>query len=493
MNPKGIEELIPDWKEQGAPVESPVIADAIWFLTESQALVLPVVPPALDNHGNYIISLANFVRWMAGLCEKEGVDLFPGFPAWSLLVEQGRVTGVQIGDKGLDKHGQPKANFEPGVLLKAKVTVFGEGPRGSVTRQLVEQFGLDAGRSPQVYATGVKEIWEMPAGTLPAGRVIHTMGWPNTSDQFGGGFIYSMTKDRWAVGFVIGLDYQDPFTDPHYQLQRFKTHPKVRALLEGGKMTEYGAKTIPEGGWDSVPKLHAPGALMVGDSAALLDAMKLKGVHIAIKSGQLAAETIWEAVQADDYSDRTLSAYPRRVEASWIATELKKSRDFKKGFKLGFHFGMAGAAFIQFFGFSPFRDLVTIGEGHERMETLERFHGSRNAKPERMKFDGTLTFSKVDDVYASGTMHDEDSPCHLLVAQPDLCTTKCVEEYGNPCQHFCPAAVYEWFRKDETDRGSLKINFSNCVHCKTCDIMDPYGIIRWVPPEGASGPAFKNL
>ncbi len=493
MDPKGIAELIPDWRQQGAPVESAVEDDAIWFMTGSEALILPIVPPALDNHGNYIISLANFTRWMAGLCEKEGVNLFPGFPGWALLTENGRVTGVQTGDKGLDKHGERKANFEPGVNVKAKVTVFGEGPRGTVTRQLVERFALDAGKTPQVYATGVKEIWEMPAGTVPKGRVIHTMGWPNKSDQFGGGFIYAMSNDRWAVGFVVGLDYKDPFTDPHYQLQLFKTHPKVRALLEGGKMTEYGAKTIPEGGWDAVPKLVAPGALIIGDSASLLDAMRLKGVHLAIKSGQLAAETIWEAVQKDDFSERGLAPFQTKVESSWIQKELSRSKDFKKGFKLGFHPGMVGAAFIQFFGFSPFRDFVKIGAGHKQMQTLQKYHGSTNAKPERIKFDGKLTFSKVDDVYASGTMHDEDSPCHLLVMEPDLCTKRCVEEYGNPCQHFCPAAVYEWIRKDESDRGSLRINFSNCVHCKTCDIMDPYGIIRWVPPEGASGPAFKNL
>ncbi len=491
MDPKGIRELIPDWLDQGAPIESPVVDDAIWFLTQGDALILPVVPPALDNHGNYIISLANFTRWLAGLCEKEGVNLFPGFPGWSLLVEHGQVTGVQTGDKGVDKHGQPKSNFEPGVNVKAKVTVLGEGPRGTVTRELIQRFKLDANSAPQVYATGVKEIWEMPAGTVPKGRVIHTMGWPNKNDQFGGGFIYAQSNDRWAVGFVIGLDCKDPFSDSHYQLQLFKTHPKVRALLEGGKMVEYGAKTIPEGGWESVPKLHAPGALIIGDSASLLDAMRLKGVHIAIKSGQLAAETIWQAVLADDFSDKTLSTFRDRVGSSWIGSELKRSKDFKKGFKLGFHAGMAGAAFIQFFGFSPFRD-IKVGEGHKRMQTLEKYHGRKDAKPERMKFDSKLTFSKVDDVYASGTMHDEDSLCHLLVSEPDICITRCVEEYGNPCQHFCPASVYEWIRTDEKDRGKLRINFSNCVHCKTCDIMDPYGIIRWVPPEGSSGPAFKN-
>jgi electron-transferring-flavoprotein dehydrogenase len=356
----------------------------------------------------------------------------------------------------------------------------------------VSKFHLDADRAPQLYATGVKEIWELPPGAVHDGRVVLTMGWPLRSEEFGGSFIYSLANNRLCVGFVVGLDYKDPFLDPHQLLQRFKTHPKIRAMLEGGKMIEYGAKTIPEGGWDAVPKLYTNGAMLVGDSAGLLDAFRLKGIHLAIKSGILASDTAWDALEAGDFSEKTLSGYARRVNDSYIKKELHKTRDFKKGFKLGFIPGMIGAGSLQFFGFSPFSGVKMV-EGHKRMQTVRKYHGRADAQPEKITPDGKLTFSKVDDVYHSGTIHDEDTPCHLKVLEPDLCVNRCVKEFGNPCQHFCPAAVYEWVRKEDADVGKLHINFSNCVHCKTCDVMDPYGIIRWVPPEGGGGPGWKNL
>jgi len=492
MNPVSLRELLPDYEAQGCPIEAKVSDDLIYFMTEHDALILPVNPPALDHHGDFIMTLGTFTRWLAGVAEKSGVDVFAGFPAAQVLVENNHVVGVRTGDKGIDKHGQPKANHEPGIDIRAKVTVFGEGPRGTCTRQLINHFRLDQGRRPQVYATGVKEIWELPEGHVHPGRVIHTMGWPLKTDAFGGGFIYSMSKNRLNVGFVVGLDYKDPFLDPHHELQRFKTHPKIRAMLEGGKLVEYGAKAIPEGGWDAVPKLCAPGAMIAGDSAGLLDAMRLKGVHLAMKSGMLAAETAWDALEADDFTEKTLSKYAARVEASFIKRELYKSRHFKNGFKINFHAGMAGAGFLQFFGFSPFAD-VPVPEGHKAMKTVKEYYGRADAKPERIKFDDKLTFSKLTSVYNAGTIHEEDQPCHLKVLDPDLCVNRCVKEFGNPCQHFCPAAVYEWQKKDDADVGHLMINFSNCVHCKTCDIMDPYGIIRWTPPEGGGGPAWQNL
>jgi electron-transferring-flavoprotein dehydrogenase len=421
------------------------------------------------------------------------VDLFPGFPAVDALVEDGRVVGVRTGDKGIDRHGQKKPNHEPGVDVRAKVTVVGEGPRGSLTRLLVDRFRLQEGRPPQVYATGVKEIWELPPGQTHRGRVVHTMGWPLRADAFGGGFIYAMSKDRIDIGFVVGLDYRDPFLDPHHEFQRFKTHPRIRAILEGGRMVEYGAKAIPEGGWAAVPRLFMPGALLAGDGAGLLDGQRLKGVHLALKSGMLAAETAFEALARGDFSGEALSGYARRVEGSFIRKELWKSRNFKKGFKLGFTAGLLGAAAGEFTnGWSPFAGL-SVGEGHRRMRTVAAYHGSPDARPSRIRFDDALTFSKTTNLYHSGTAHDEDQPCHLHVLEPDVCVNRCVKEYGNPCQHFCPAAVYEWVRKDEKDAGRLQINFSNCVHCKTCDIMDPYGIIRWVPPEGGGGPGYQNL
>ncbi len=493
MDPRALRELLPDFEARGAPVESPVGEDFVWFMTPDDALLLPFTPPSLRNEGNLIIALGQMTRWLAKEAEGMGVDLFPGFPAVDALVEDGRVAGVRTGDKGVDRHGGRKPNYEPGVDIRAKVTVVAEGPRGSLTRILVDRFRLAEGRAPQVYATGVKEIWELPPGHTHRGRVIHTMGWPLKTDAFGGGFIYAMSRDRIDIGFVVGLDYRDPFLDPHHELQRFKTHPKVRAILEGGKMVEYGAKTIPEGGWEAVPRLHMPGAMLAGDSAGLLDAQRLKGVHLAMKSGMLAAETAFEALEKGDAGGRTLAAYAERVEASFIRRELWKSRHFKKGFKLGFAAGLLGAGAGEFTGgWSPFGGL-RVGEGHRRMKTVQDYHGRPDAAPERIKFDDVLTFSKTTDVYNSGTVHEEDQLCHLHVLEPDLCASRCVREYGNPCQHFCPAAVYEWVRKDEADAGRLQINFSNCVHCKTCDIMDPYDIIRWVPPEGGGGPSYQNL
>src|SRR6185436_3297573 len=284
MDPKALAELIPDFVAQGAPIESPVEEDLMYFMTEAEAVQVPFLPPSLRQEGNLIISLGQMVRWLGKQAEALGVNIFPGFPAVDVLVDKGRVIGVRTGDKGVDKHGQRKSNFEPGVDIQAKVTIVGEGPRGSLTRILSDRYALAEGRRPQVYATGVKEIWELPAGSTPKGRVVHTMNWPLPHDTFGGGFIYTMSRDRIDLGFVTGLDYRDPFTDPHHNLQKFKTHPKIRALLDHGKMIEYGAKTIPEGGWEAVPKLQMPGAMLVGDSASLLDAQRLKGVHLALKS-----------------------------------------------------------------------------------------------------------------------------------------------------------------------------------------------------------------
>jgi electron-transferring-flavoprotein dehydrogenase len=497
MDPKSLRELIPDFEAQGAPIESPVEDDQVWFMTESECAPLGFLPPSLRQHGNLIISLGQLVRWLGRQAEALGVNIFAGFPAVDVLIEDGRVAGVRTGDKGIDKKGERKASFEPGVDIRAKVTIVGEGPRGSLTRILKQRFDLAAGRAPDVYATGVKEIWELPPGATHRGRVIHTMGWPLPAETFGGSFIYTMSRDRIDLGFVTGLDYKDPRTDPHRNLQLFKTHPKIRAILEHGKMVEYGAKTIPEGGWEAVPKLQMPGAMLVGDSAELLDGQRLKGVHLALKSGMLAAETAFEALQREDVSEAALSAYTERVEASFIKTELWKSRNFKKGFKFGLYAGALGAAAGEFTnGWSPFGAL-TVKPGHTRMRPLTE----KDVPPPAVKFDDKLTFSKLSDIFASGTIHDEDQPCHLHVLQPDVCVNRCVREFGNPCQHFCPAAVYEWVKKEEPngsaqgkqDVGHLQINFSNCVHCKTCDIMDPYDIIRWVPPEGGGGPNYQNL
>src|SRR5436190_1310511 len=422
MDPRSLAELIPDFEAQGAPIESPVEEDLMYFMTKEEAVPVPFLPPSLRQHGNLIISLGQLVRWLGKTAEALGINVFPGFPAVDALIEKDQVVGVRTGDKGVDKHGQRKANFEPGGDIKAKVTIVGEGPRGSLTRILSDRFKLGEARSPQVYATGVKEIWEMPEGSTAKGRVIHTMNWPLPHSTFGGGFIYTMSRDRIDLGFVTGLDYRDPFTDPHHNLQKFKTHPKIRALLDHGKMIEYGAKTIPEGGWEAVPKLQMPGAMLVGDSASLLDAQRLKGVHLALKSGMLAAETAFEALEKGDSTEATLSAYTQRVESSFIKEELWKARNFKKGFKFGLTGGALGAAAGEFTnGWSPFDGLVKIQPGHTRMETVEKAHGSPDAAPEKIKFDDKLTFTKLSDIYASGTVHDEDQACHLHVLEPDVC------------------------------------------------------------------------
>jgi len=487
MNPRAIRELFPDFLDQGCPVEGAVEEDHVYFLSEIDTLSLPVIPPQLDNHGNYIVALGQLTRWLGKRAEELGVDLFSGFPGAELLVGDGRVVGVRTGDKGIDKHGNPKGNFEPGVDIRAKVTVIGEGSRGHLARQAIQRFELDRGKNPQVYATGVKEIWELPEGHVHRGRVIHTMGWPLKSDAFGGGFIYSMTRDRIDIGFVVGLDYRDPYLDPHHEFQRFKSHPKIRQILEGGKMVEYGAKTISGGGWLSVPKLSMPGALLVGESGGLLDPIRLKGVHLGLQSGIFAADTAWEAIEKNDFSEERLSAHQKRVEGSFIKKDLWQARYLKHGFKLGFVPGVIGSAIASVTnGWSPF-SWVKVEAGHKRMRKIQEYYGRADAKPERMKFDDVLTFRKTTDVYHSKTIHDEDSPCHLQVLEPNVCVDRCTEEYGNPCQHFCPANVYEWIE------GRLQINFANCVHCKTCDIMDPYGIIRWVPPEGGGGPGWQNL
>ncbi len=488
MDPKALRELVPDFEAQGAPIEGPVEEDLVWFLTENECAPLGFLPPSLRQHGNVILSLSQLVRWLGKRAESLGVNVFAGFPAVDVRSEAGRVVGVRTGDKGIDKHGERKASFEPGVDIQAKVTIVGEGPRGSLTRILRDRFGLAKDRAPEVFATGVKEIWELPPGSTHRGRVVHTMGWPLPPETFGGGFIYTMSRDRIDLGFVTGLDYRDPFTDPHRNLQLLKTHPKIRAILEHGKLVEYGAKTIPEGGWEAVPKLQMPGALLVGDSAGFLDGQRLKGVHLALKSGMLAAETAFEALQKDDVSEKALSAYTERVEASYIKAELWKARHFKKGFKFGLYAGALGAAAGEYTGgWSPFGGLQ-VKPGHTRLRPLKE-----GAAPPAPKFDDQLTFSKLSDLFTSGTAHEEDQPCHLHVLEPDLCVNRCAREFGNPCQHFCPASVYEWVKKDEKDVGHLQINFANCVHCKTCDIMDPYDIIRWVPPEGGGGPGYQHL
>jgi len=480
MDPRGLDELIPDWRSR-VPLARPVDEDAVLYLTKNRKFTFPITPPPLRNHGNTILSLNKLVRWLGAQVEGSGIDVFAGFAGVEPLMEGNRLVGIRTGDKGVGKDGKPKGNYEAGIDIRAKVTILAEGVRGSLTKQLIERLSLDAGRNPQVYAVGVKEVWDVPKQKTAPGWVYHTMGWPLRNEEFGGGFIYNMEGGHVSIGLVIGLDYPDPRVDAHERFQLFKTHPFVRDLLEGGTLHAYGAKAIPEGGYWAQPRYVFDGGLIVGDSAGFLNSMRLKGIHLAIKSGMLAAEAVAEALQKDDVSSARLQKFEQLVEASWIKEELWKVRNFHQGFEHGFVAGMFHTALQMITNGRGVRNRYPNIAGHSRLE--------RGAKPElpHMAFDGKLTFDRLTDVYNSGTAHDEDQPVHLIVIEPNICHPRCTSEYGNPCENFCPAAVYEMID------GRLQINASNCVHCKTCDIMDPYQVINWVPPEGGGGPSYDLL
>src|ERR1700674_150370 len=506
MDPRSMRELFGDFLAAGCPVEGPVATDALWFMSPKGHMKAPIMPPMLNNHGKYVASLNKIVKWLAEQAEALGVQVFAQFPGQELLYDGERVIGVRIGYKGLDKNGQPKANYEPGPDLIAKVTVLGEGPRGTLAKQLEHRLPLGAGKNPQVYAIGIKELWQMPKGSTPEGQVIHTLGFPLDDQTFGGGFIYSMADDIWDVGFVVGLDYKNPLLEPHAEFQKFKAHPSVAKLLGGGQMIRYGAKAIPEGGWFAMPRPYADGVLLVGDTAGMLNPMRLKGIHLAMKSGMLSAETAYEAVVSGDASAAKLAGHEQRVHRSWIRNDLYPARNFHQGFDGLRLAGMINVALGMVTGGMGFgvRNRLPGKAGHERMEKLVDYFGRNVPGFERPKYDGKLTFGKLDDVFKSGTTHDENTPNHLHVADTDICATRCAHEYGNPCQYFCPANVYEMIpaavgaaqisKEGFADSGKrLQINFANCVHCKTCDIMDPYQIIDWVPPEGGGGPVYTGL
>ena len=384
------------------------------------------------------------------------------------------------------------------LILLAKVTVLGEGSRGSLTKQLTNRLGLNEDREPQVFSLGVKELWEVPAGNIEEGMVIHTLGFPSDTDTYGGGWIYGMKDNVVSIGYVTGLDYKDPMIDPHLEFQKFKTHPAVAEILAGGKMIKYGAKSINAGGWHTMPQIYADGVLMVGDCAAFLNGQRIKGIHTAMKSGMLAAETIVQAFEHQDFTSKVLENYRDKVEMSWIYDELYAVRNFHGSFQRGRWSALLNTG-LQFltggmaWGFLTRENHIA---GHERLQKLKDYqrNGSTNgSRYEDLKIDKKLTFDKVTDVYHAGVAHDEDQPSHLHILDTEICATRCTEEYGNPCEKFCPAAVYEMEENDKTGRRELKVNFSNCVHCKTCDIADPYQIINWVTPEGGGGPNYKGM
>jgi electron-transferring-flavoprotein dehydrogenase len=493
LDPSTLRELIPDFEQRGAPLDTPVRHDHVYFLDRAMGkIALPFTPPPLRNHGNYIISLNRFTRWLAGLVEAEGIDLFMGFAGTDVLMEGERVVGVRTGDRGLGRQGERKSTFEPGVDIRAKVTIFADGVRGNLTKALLRRLPLSNGRQPEQFAIGIKELWEVPAGRVEPGTVIHTLGYPLRMEEFGGGFIYGLSGGGLAIGLVAGLDYKDPLFDPHLAFQRFKLHPLVSGLLRGGQMVRYGAKALPEGGWNTIPQPYMAGGLVVGDAGGFMNAFRLKGIHLAMKTGMLAAETAFEAVRAGDTSSECLSSYQRRIDESSVRAELYRVRNVHQAFGYGLLPGLLFSAIA----------VVTRGwwpgtlRGHaaqDRMETIEAYYGGILPEDAAASFkpDRTLTFDRLTNVHVSGTRHEEDQPAHLLV-HTEVCHTICGEEYGHPCTRFCPAAVYEIVR-DEAGQPRLHINASNCVHCKTCDIMDPYQVITWVPPEGGGGPQYDGL
>jgi len=497
MDPRGIAELIPDFVEKGAPLEGKVTGDAMYYLGEKSGLKFPIVPPSINNHGNYIVSLNKFTGWLAEQVEGLGLDIFAGLAGYDLLVENGRVTGIQTVDMGLDKEGNQKSNFEPGSIIKAKITVLCEGVHGSLARHAFEKIPeLTATCQPQTYVTGVKEVWEVPEGRIKAGQVIHTLGWPQPRYEYGGSWLYAMSDKMISVGYAAGLDSPDPTNDPHLKFQLYKTHPLIKKILEGGTMLHYGAKTIPVAGFYSIPRLYHDGLLLCGDSAGLLNPQKLKGIHIAIKSGIMAAETIAECLKSGDFSKNSLKSYQDRFENSWVKKELFKTRNFHAGFKGGLLAGLFHGVMQILTGGRGLFDHREHHRDHEYMLKIDDFEKRFGHKPEKVKvsFDNQFLFDKLTDVYKSGTQHEEEQPPHLVIDDYDICNNRCTEEYGNPCQHFCPTQVYEMI--DDPDRpGKLKLQLtpSNCVHCKTCDIADPYQVIRWVTPQGGEGPNYTNM
>src|SRR5438477_3674623 len=485
MNPKALAELVPDF-QKSAPLDTPVTDSAALLFTEGSSFRFPITPPPFQNKGNFVISLSKLTKWLGGLVEKSGVDLFTQFGGTQLIYDKQGIAGVITEDKGLDKNAKPKANYTPGYELRAKVTVLAEGPRGSLTKQLVEKYKLD-NINPQIYSIGIKELWDVRPGRIKPGYVAHTLGWPVSTDMYGGGWIYGLSNNRVSIGLVLALEYADPQFDPHAAFQKWKTHPHVKKILEGGKLVRYGAKSLPYGGWYAMPRNTVDGALIIGDSASFLDSQRLKGIHRAMKRGMLAAEIIFEALKTGDTSAKTLGTFQQRVEQSYIRDELWKVRNFHQSFQHGMFRGFIHTAFQQITGGRGLIDPMRAHAGHEAYKKI-----NGRPAPERFKGDGKLTFDRLTDVYHSGTRHEEDQPCHLKVADPNVCATKCAVEYGNPCQYFCPAAVYE-IAKEANGGLRLKINAANCVHCKTCDIADPYQIIDCVVPEGGGGPNYEGM
>ena len=484
---RALDELIPDWKEKNSPIKLKVKKEKFLFLGKEKSFSWPtwLLPSVQQNHKNYIISLANLCRWLATQAEDLGVEIFPGFAATKIIYDdENKVIGVQTGDMGIDKAGNNKDSFEPGLNIFAKVTVFSEGCRGHLGKEIISKFNLDLGKSPQQYGIGFKEIWEIPEEQHDEGLVMHTAGWPLDNSTYGGSFCYHAENKQIFIGYVIGLDYKNPYLSPYDEFQRFKTHPAIAKILNGGKRISYGARALIEGGLQSLPKMHMPGALIIGCDAGTLNMPKIKGSHTAMKSGMIAAETISEYFT----NNAPLSEYENKFQKSWAYKELYTARNVKPSFQWSLIPAIifTGIDQIIFRGYLPF----TLKHSHADHESL--IPANQAKKIDYPKYDGKLTFDKTSSVYLTGTNHEADQPVHLQLKDPDLPINYTLNEYDEPAQRYCPAGVYEVDRTDQ-NHPKFVINAQNCIHCKTCDIKEPSQNITWVTPEGAGGPNYANM
>ena len=494
MDPKGINELFPNWKEMGAPLNQPVTDDEILFLSESGETVTPhwLIPECFHNDGNYVVALGAVTKWLGEQAEALGVEIFPGFTAAEVVYgDKGEVRGVATGNMGIGKDGQPHEGFQLGMELLGKYTIFAEGARGHLGKQLIAKYQLDAGRDAQTFAIGIKELWEIPAEQAKPGMVVHTAGWPLTDNSFGGGFLYHLEGNKVTLGYVLGLNYENPWMSPFEEMQRWKTHPSIRKHIEGGKRIGYGARAINNGGLQSLPKQVFPGGALVGCDAGYLNASRIKGSHAAIKTGMLAAEAAFEAVTAGRSHDE-LSAYPAAFEQSWLHTELQRTKNFKLWYKHGKLVGNLMTGIEQWL-------LPKLGVNappwtlhNHKPDHLALRPAAECAKIDYPKPDGKLTFDRLSSVFISNTNHEENQPAHLTLKNPDVPVRINLATYAGPESRYCPAGVYE-FVKNEDNSDRLQINAQNCVHCKTCDIKDPTQNIVWVTPEGGGGPNYAGM
>jgi len=486
LEPRALNELLPNWKELGAPLDTPAREDRFLFLTAEKAWKLPT-PPQMHNEGNYIVSLGNVCRWLGQQAEALGVEIYPGFAAAEVLyAEDGRVKGVATGDLGIGRNGQPTERYQPGMELHARQTIFAEGCRGSLTKTLFGRFNLREGIDAQTYGIGIKELWEVEPSKSRPGQVIHTVGWPLDPSTYGGSFLYHLSNNQVAVGFVIGLDYQNPYLSPFDEFQRFKTHPAIRPIFEGGRRICYGARAISEGGFQSIPKLTFPGGLLIGDTAGFLNVPKIKGTHTAMKSGMTAAEALFDHLQANGGAE--VVGYPERLRNSWVWEELYGVRNIRPAFRWGLYGGIAYSALDTYVlrGKAPWT--IRQHADHTQIKKASAFRPIEYPKP-----DGKITFDKLSSVFLSNTNHEEDQPSHLRLKDPSVAISVNLALYDAPEQRYCPAGVYEIVRDADGTNPRLQINAQNCVHCKTCDIKDPTQNIDWVVPEGGGGPNYPNM